>query len=83
MEGFAMAEGHDFLYEHAWNILNSKLVDVTVGAAPFNEYFEVTFETPELVTRYYEFDEDTEVWDILRNHGDKYQYLREEGYLKG
>lgn len=83
VEGFAIATGHDILYDHAWNSLNGKLIDVTVGAAPFSEYFGIEFETSELLTHYYEFGEDTDVWGILRNHGDKYQYLREEGYLEG
>lgn len=78
VEGFAvMTEFGTGGTAHAWCLLDSeKLVDVT---KPFDHYYGVLISEPEILDRY--TGSNLTANGILGNHHDRYEFLRERGYM--
>jgi len=78
VEGYASIDDTpDYGFEHAWNSINGKLVDVTID---FDDYFGVVFEDNNLLSKYHQFAKETDVWTIIGNHKDRFAFLHECGY---
>lgn len=78
-EGFAIPPGFDVAIEHAWCFLDGrKLVDVT---APFADYFGAVITDEDTLARYTKNGEIG--YGVIRNHHDRYRFLRERGYADG
>jgi len=77
-EGFAATDDTpDFGFPHAWNMLNGKLIDVTID---FDDYHGAVFSDDQLLSRYYDIGVEADVWGIIGNHHDRFAFLHEEGY---
>lgn len=81
VEGYAIIEDSEFLFEHAWNLLDGTFVDTTPTYDPFDEFYGVVFNDRDLLSKYVELGQNEDVWGVLGNHRDHHQYLRDNGYF--
>lgn len=79
VEGYASVESLDgFACEHAWNMLNGNLVDVTNA---YSSYYGVVFEDDDCLGDYYDIGVENNSWGIIGNHIDNNRFLREREYI--
>lgn len=79
VEGYAAADDlFDCGFEHAWNTPNGKLVDVTTL---FDAYYGVVISDKSVLERYHDIGVNADVWSIIGNYHDKFDFLRKRGYL--
>ena len=79
VEGYAAADDlGEWVLEHAWNTLNGKLVDITTE---FDAFYGVVISDDSVLSTYHDIGVEADVWGIIGNHHDKYDFLRKRGYL--
>ncbi len=71
VEGFAMMDDVEIVFEHAWLSLDGILVDLTIDG--FDDYYGIQFSDPELLSTYYEIGVEADTWRILGNHQQRYE----------
>ena len=81
-EGFAAASHLDIdAFEHAWCMIDGeKLVDVT---KPFDHYHGAIIADDEALHRHYEIGEAHDNYGVVGNHHNRFEFLRNRGYVDG
>ena len=81
-EGFAVASDISGAgIEYAWCLLDrKKLVDVT---RPSDHCNGAVIRDDEILKHYYDIGEERDIYGILGNHHDRFEFLRDRGYVDG
>jgi len=81
-EGFATLDEFDVGgFEHAWVMLDGKkLVDVTTT---FDDYYGAVITDEETLQHHYDHGEEGGVYGVVGDHRNRFEFLRERGYVEG
>ena len=87
-ERFKYTEGYADLseidvggFEHAWAMLDGeKLVDVTTT---FDHYFGAVITDGATLQHHYDVGEEYGIYGVVGNHHNRFEFLRERGYVEG
>ena len=81
-EGFAALDEFDVGgFEHAWVMLDGeKLVDVTTT---FDDYYGAVITDEVALQRHYDVGEERGVYGVVGDHRNRFEFLRERGYVEG
>lgn len=81
-EGYAALSEFDVGgFEHAWTMLDGeKLVDVTTT---FDHYFGAVIRDEATLQHHYDIGEEYNIYGVVGNHHNRFEFLRERGYVDG